>query len=262
MTYIAKGTPDGYDVKTAVEYLNTFTSSAPLVKIHDSNTASSTVSHDLGYPPFFFITYPSTGFVPGAVNQFSADEWSVSSTQLVRSSGSGSVRYYIARLDLTDNFSSTYISGDEVLSPSTSDYVFKLSKPGFNTESSDMRDYSLHSNTKSPVVHKVDNGIMTLISGTYFRVVAHDLPYTPTVLVFMRPGTNSLGLSANNYGIVMPPIGISGRYFVVDYAVSGQGGVGYVTVLADSSYFSSAPTVSVVILKEPINRNLVPRTFP
>lgn len=262
MTYIAKGTPEGNDVDTAVDYLNTFNSSAPLLKVHETNVSSSTVTHNLGYFPLFFIMYPSGGYVPGAVNQFSSTEWSVTTSQLVRSSGTGSIRYFIFRQSLEVNFSAPYVDGGKSPITSSSNYVFKLSKPGTAVNSQDMRDYSLHSNTKSPMIHKVDYGAMTLISGSYYRVVAHGLPYTPTVIVYMKPGTNSLGLSANNYGMVMPPVGVSGRYFVVDYAVSGQGGVGYVTVWADPFYFSTPPQISVVILKDPYDREIINRTYP
>lgn len=262
MTYIAKGTPDRYDASTAVDYLNTFNSSAPLLKTESSGVSSSTVSHNLGYPPIFFITYPSSGFVPGAVSQYSANEWSVNTSSLVRSSGTGSNRYYIFRQDLTENFNAPYSGGDDNQTPTVSDYVFKIAKPGASTDSTDMRDYSLHSETKSPMIHKVNHGTMSSIAGSYFRTVAHDLPYTPTVLVFMRPGANSLGLPTDNYGIVMPPVGVSGRYYVVDYAISGQGGNGFVTVWADPSYFSSPPNVSIVILKDPFARQLISRTYP
>lgn len=256
----AKGSLPGYDVSTAVDYLMQFNSSWPHLKVHDTGTSSSTVTHNLGYPPFHFI---ASTFVAGAVDQFSSFEWGATSTQLTRSSGSGSKRYFIFRLPLDQDYTAPDIAGTTSKTTEDNDFGFKLAKPGASIDSTDMRDFALHSNTRSPMVHKVDHGPMTLAGGFgYYREVAHGLPYTPIAFAFIKPGTNSLGMPTNRYGIVNPPIGVGSFWYTVDDAVGAYGGTGKVLVWASNLDFSSASDVSVVILKEPLEKEEVTVNFP
>jgi hypothetical protein len=255
MAYVIKGTPPGYDVTSAIDYLQSFNSSWPLLKIHDTDTSSATVDHGLGYPPFHLVTYPSGGFAPGAIDQNAHNEWSVSSSQLVRASGSGSPRHFIFRLDLTTNFEAPTISGSTTQGAQADGYVFKMTKTGADISSTDMRDFSLHSNTRSPMIHKVDHGAMSAGGGLGLqRIVTHNLGYVPLVFAFIRPSTNTLGLSTTRYGIVPAAVGVAGR----DYSVNSSS----VTVRADSTLFTATPDVSVVILKDPFDKEVVNVSFP
>lgn len=255
----AKGSLPGYDVGTAIDYLMQFNSSWPHLKVHETGTSSSTVTHDLGYPPFHFI---ASTFAAGGIDQSAHDEWSVDSTQLIRALGSGSKRYFIFRLPLDQDFTAPSVDGGTAKTSDNDDYGFKLAKPGKNIASTDMRDFALHSGTQSPMVHKVSHGPMALAGGFgYYYEVAHGLSYTPVAFAFIKPSTNIIGLPTR-YGIVMPPIGISGRWYTVDNAVSGYGGSGKVLVFADSTFFTAAPEVSVVVLKEPLLKEEVTVNFP
>lgn len=256
--YGAKGSLSGYDVRTAPDYLQSFNSSFPLLKTHSTGVSSSTVSHNLGYFPLHIICSTS---VNGGVDQFAHDQWSVSETQLVRSSGSGDRRYFIFRQSLTDNFDAPLIEGDSAQGATDNDYGFKLSLPGRSVNSNDLRDFSLHSGTRSPAIHRIRHATMSSSGGDYWYDIPHGLPYTPMVLVFIRPRNNTLGLPQNRYGIVMPPVGVSGRWFLVDQSNSGRGGVGRVLVFADGGFFSQAPFVSVVMLKDPFIKQIVSRTY-
>lgn len=263
MSYLAKGTRPGYDVKTAIDYLNTFNSEFPLLNFDSMALHSGTFNHDLDYFPFFFITHNASGFVPGSVNQTSADEWSISTTQLVRSSGSSSVRCFIARLNLTNNFSAPYTEGDTVQGVSNPDYEFKIAKAGKSIESTDMRDFSIHSNTISPLVHKVYSATMFSSGGDYYATVAHGLPYTPLVFAYIRPSTNTIGRSTGRYYMLPPATGTTSEYFSVDQAISGTGGDGEVTIYADGHFaYSAAPQVSIVILKDPYLKNVLNVSYP
>lgn len=263
MTYIAKGSRPGYDVKSAIDYLNTFNSSFPLLNFDSMALHSSTFNHDLNYFPFFFTTHNASGYVPGAINQASGDEWSISTSQLVRSSGSGNVRCFIARLDLTNNFSAPYTPGDTTQGSINHDYEFKIAKEGKSFQSSDMRDFSIHSNTISPLVHRVYSATMFSSVGDYYATVSHNLPYTPLVFAFVRPSANAIGRSTGRYYMLSPPTGTTSQYFSVDQAVSGVGGNGMVTVYADGHFaYTAAPRVSIVILKDPFLKNIVNVSYP
>lgn len=249
MSYVVKGTPPGFDVGTAIDYLQTFNTGWPLLKLHDTGTSSTTITHNLGYVPLFFTTLGSGGFAPGAVDQNSHGTWDASTTQLVATSAP-STRYYIFRQSLTSNFTANVISGNNTAGQKTDGYVFKMTKEGKDTSSTDMRDFALHSGTVSPMIHKVDHGAMTNIGGGILeRVVTHNLGYAPMVFVYMQPGANTLSLSTTRYGIVMPQVGVSGRYY--------ENSSTTVRVVADTTFFNGTPNVSVVIMKNPFDLDTV-----
>lgn len=257
MTYVSKGTPQGYNVKTAVDYLQTFNSSWPLLKVGSTGNYTGPVNHSLGYYPFY--TMVST-FTPSSFDEFAglSDTYGVSTSQLVRGSGSGSPRYYIFRLNLQENFTAPHIEGDTSPLPSVDNYHFKISRDGKSIDSTDMRDFSLHSGSRSPSVHMVNNGLTTFNSSTNSRerTVSHNLGYVPTAFAFVKPGAGSSapGLNNNNYYILPPPIGVSGGYYEVNAS--------NVYVNLDSFYFSANAEVSIVILKDPFNKKVINRTYP
>lgn len=255
--YGAKGSLPGYDVDGLADYLMSFNSSWPLLKVHDTGNYSGTVNHSLGYPPFHLLARPAAGVgtADGRVEQH-ADNYSVDSSVLARVSGSGSPRYFIFRLPLDQNFTAPVLTGSTAQTTVDRDYGFKVTKPGADTTSTDMRDYAFHSSTRSPMVHLVNHGTMTNTGGGlgYERTVTHGLGYTPMTFVFIKPGTNTVGLAATRYGIVPPPVGIGGYYYTVDTSS--------VYVTADSFFFSNPPQVSVVIFKAPFEMEQVNRTFP
>lgn len=249
--FVAKGSPQGYDVHDAIDYLLSFSSEFPLLKVHETGTSTGTVNHDLGYYPFFLTT--NSTFIPGSVDQVSYSEWGVSTSQLVRSSGATNTRYFIFRLNLETNFTADIFPGITSKTPEESSFVFKISKDGKDISSTDLRDFSLHSNTKSPMVHKVDNGTMTS-SGDWTRTISHGLSYTPVVFAFIRVGNNAFGLAQNRYYVVPPQIGIT----PFDYTVTATS----VTVRASGPDFSDAPQVSIVVLKDPFSKQTVDVSFP
>src|SRR5690242_3832335 len=105
MAYNVKGSTPGYDAKTAADYLLSFSSGWPLLKLHETGNFSGTVTHNLGYPPFYLLTRPASGLgsADGRIDQ-EASNYGVDSTTLSRSSGSGNPRYFIFRLDLSTDY--------------------------------------------------------------------------------------------------------------------------------------------------------------
>lgn len=256
MSYKAKGTPPGLDVKNAIDYLQSFNSGWPLLKVHETNTSSGSISHNLGYFPMYFTTHPSGAFAgSGSVDQGIFREWSVNQSSLIRDSGSGSRRYFIFRLNLLQNFEAEITDGlNNSPGESGDNYVFKLSKPGSDIRSNDMRDFALHSDTRSPLVHKVNHGPMSSSGGLLTRTVNHNLGYVPTAFAYIRPDTNSIGMNADRYYFVPPPVSTLGFFYSVDSSE--------VTVTADSSTFSGSPDVSVVILKDPFDKDVINVSYP
>lgn len=254
MAYTIKGTPPGFDVGTAIDYLQTFNANWPLLKVQDSGVFTGAVTHNLGYPPFHFIARSN-----GSIDQNAGlnDNFGVSTTQLDRTTVVASnPRYFIFRLDLTSNFTATTIPGSTTQGTQSEDYVFKVTKPGADTSSTDMRDFALHSNTRSPLIHMVDHGAMSNTGGGLGRerTVNHNLGYVPFAFVFIQPGPNALGYDQTRYCIIPPPIGVSSVYFSVSSTS--------VYVTSDSIDFSTNHNVSVVVLKNPFNQQVITRSFP
>lgn len=70
----------------------------------------------------------------------------------------------------------------------TSDYGLKIAKEGKTIKSKDMRDFVMHSNTRTPLVHSVNVGVCGADNTVTFY---HDLPYNPLFYVFMKRSTSS-----------------------------------------------------------------------
>lgn len=250
MTFRVKGTPPNYDARTAADYLLNFNSDWPLLKLHETGVFSGTVTHNLGYPPFHTLATSD-----GRIDQF-ASNYGVNSTSLARSSGAGSPRYFIFRLDLTTNFTAPNLETSTASNSGSADYVFKMTKPGKSTDSTDLRDFALHSNTRSPALHSVNHGTMSNTGGGlgWERTVTHNLGYTPIAFAFIKPGTNALALPTDRYLIVSPPVGVTSFY----YTVSSTS----IYVTADNIDITDTPSVSVVILKDPFTKDIINVSFP
>lgn len=251
----------GYDINKVVDYLQQFNSSWPLLKVHDTGVSNTTVDHNLGYVPFFITTNPG-----GGVDQFSHEGLSMSDTQLVRDSDSTSdFRYFIFRLNITENYTAPNIDGGTTKTDIDHDYGIKVSKPGASAESTDMRDFAIHSSTRSPAVHKVASGPMVEEDGDLYFEIEHGLPYTPLVFAFIKPTDNTLGYPEDRWGVVMPPVGVSGRHFTVDEDLTtGHGGPGKVCVMAlkqGVDWFRKAEA-SIVVLKDPFHKDSVNVSYP
>lgn len=249
----AKVSSPGYDVKSVADYLLQFSSSFPHIKINSTGNFSGTVTHGLGYAPFHFIATTN-----GAVDQHVGinENYGVSTTQLVRTFGSGTPRYYIFRLSLTDNYTAPIVTGGTTVATDNDDFGLKVSKEGKNINSTDMRDYSTHSSTKTILLHKVNEGAMSNTgSGLgWERIVAHGLGYTPIAFAFIQPSTNILGMNSSRYTIIPPPVGVAGLYYEVDST--------NIYVTADTTFFTGSPRVSVVVMKDPYTKDVVNVSYP
>lgn len=248
--YGAKGSLPGQNVFDTVDYQQQFNSSWPLLKQHETAIFSGTVNHNLGYPPFHFLTT-----VDGRVDQFAP--FSVDSSTLTRDAGTDTPRYFIYRLPLDQNFTASTVSGSTGVPTSNENFGFKVSEQGKDVASTDMRDFSLHSNTKSPMIHMVDNGTMVNTGGGlgYERTVAHNLGYTPIVFVFLKPSTNIVFLPVGRYMLIRPDVTVGSEFYTADSTNV------YVTADEGTTY-TAPPDVSVVVFKEPFNKQTINITFP
>lgn len=269
--YGAKGSLPGYNVKAVADYLLQFSSSWPLLKIEATGTAtvsggsSQTIhTHNLGYPPFFILLDRTLGGSTSLlnINASTIRGIGVNSNGLVYDGnsfigGSFSFRYYIFRLPLHEGFKAPLVVGDNTRHRIDHDYGFKVTKPGASTDSEDLRDYSLHSSTRSLMVDQVDYGKNTgFVSPHYIRQVPLSLGYLPIAFAFARFGSNSIGRNPNLFYMLNSVT--AGAGFFAGYDLSASEMVMY----ADSTSINQSPDFSTVILKDPFAKEEVHRSYP
>lgn len=200
----AKVSQTGFDVNTAADKDLLFSSSWPSLKIEKTGTAfisDTTVdvdiyTHNLGYPPLFIIfNYTSDKtFMIGPRQRQTEPRWYVTKNKLGMV-GQGSlsldpfnIRWYICRLPLDQPFQAPNIKLSSTASgQSSKDLGIKISKEGKDISSTDLRDFTLHSGTRSPMIHNVTTGLLALGSdGFYHLTWTNDLGYNPLYFSFTR----------------------------------------------------------------------------
>lgn len=262
------------DVTGASDDQLLFNSGWPTLKIAfqglvtiSGTTSSTVVTHNLGYPPAFFI-YRVTGNTSkfdsyGTVYNGSAGgAVAVNSTEMKFFSygvGTGNVSfyYYIFAQPLNQNFTADTISATtDVSAPLgvySDDYGIKVTKDGYSTDSTDLRHYAIHSGTISPNVHIAKTGACTetgiVAGGAKMLSATHNLGYEPLALFYVDYGANGAGSYTSGYY----------------YMLGGVGGVAYVRAYTSSTsawveedyslggFGSSTATPSILVLKEPFN---------
>ncbi|CAB4176121.1 hypothetical protein UFOVP1522_13 [uncultured Caudovirales phage] len=204
MSLVVKLAQPGFNANTAGDQNLVFSSEFPVLKEHMSGVfdigtyqglaLQSIYEHNLGYTPFFLVFDPQGQFVLGS-------NWAVDETKLyfVNSSPAltGVYRWIIYRLDLFTNYEAPALDVQFAnIGGSDDKFVIKISKEGKDIYSDDLRDFSIHSRARSPLIHKVDAKIDWKEGGFTVdnHLVASGLPYSPIAFGFARtasvaPGT-------------------------------------------------------------------------
>lgn len=262
----AKVSRPGIDVGLAQDAQLLISSSWPALKIGFSgsftitnrNTSQVVITHNLGYVPMFMIfdnpggasRYRSYGYIVGGyfgVNSTELKFFSDGST-----SGSRTIYYYIFLTPLQTNFSAPVIGTlPDISTPAGDNYGIKVAKDGKSANSTDMRDFVVHSSTATAGVHIVDSALATLTGvvdpSTKMHRIAHGLGYEPLAFCFVNYGANAAATFNTGYW----------------YAVGGVGGASDYRFYTNSTYVSfeenylpnpsATSTSSFVILKEPFD---------
>lgn len=188
----------GFNVETAADADLYFNSSWPLLKIDDSisgtltiagNASLDVITHNLNYPPFVMIWSHNNGFWPYYISSINSQTIVLGGTTASLNIGDN-VRYYVFRNPLNTNFQAPNIALASVQQGTNhQDFGIKFAKQNKNTSSTDLRDYTIHSGTKSLQVHQVLTGPFASYpvqgggTGWGFRYVT-DLPYRPVQFAF------------------------------------------------------------------------------
>ena len=256
MTFGMKASQLGYNVNTAADYQLLYSSEWPLLKIEAQGTATITDSgadqviytHNLGYCPMFWIydiSGSNSGLVGNFTMQFNTSQFGANTTELkyfnnFATSGVHYIRYVIFRLDLDTAFTAQNIN----LSPGSQtlidNYGIKVAGPGKSITSTDYRDYTVHSDTRSPMVHSVlaqniSTPDSTIFPGGYSATWTHTLGYKPMYFVYIKSTSYIPGI---------------GYYTGMLGDGSGNQFLDFVGTSIRVSSFATGDRASIVILKD------------
>jgi hypothetical protein len=197
----AKVSLPGFNVETAADSDLYFSSGWPIIKIDEDLSESivldpdnNLITHNLGYPPFTLVFSQNNGFLGAANNINSTTVIPVDSGY--QSANIGDVLHvYVCRNPLNQNFLAKSIQLAQTQQGTNhEDYGIKFSKPGYDVSSTDLRNFTLHSGTKSLQVHQVlyqalgqfndiNYGLPNFPNAMGIKYIT-DLPYDPVYFAF------------------------------------------------------------------------------
>jgi hypothetical protein len=249
MSFGAKVSQPGVDVRGASDFQLAMTSDWPLLKIHkqgafslDLTKAQTIVSHDLGYPCAFLI-FKTTGNrsqITGPGNDEYGDSFYTDKNKLGFSipasspTGTYTGYYYIFRLDITKNFQAPTIALGSKPPGGGGGFGLETAKETKEASSTDFRDLSLSSETRSPMIHQVVAGDIGASGGVFDLVATHNLLYAPFFLAFFSSdnGGSYYSFYGGNANTVLIA---SDRSVTIRTATTGQ--KGSVVVFKDPFFF-------------------------
>lgn len=154
-----------YDVNTCADKDLIFSSAWPSLQVvYDDTPASSTIEHGLGFPPLAFSYTPLDTSSPfsgerGALN--------VDSTTVYTTAGQRTVVY---NLDISTSKQYSVNRTSSVLESYSPDYGVRIAKEGKSIDSTDMRDFILHSRCQSPLILDVLTITNATLSGSTYQI--------------------------------------------------------------------------------------------
>lgn len=263
----AKVSQPNKDVRTAADFELLLSSSFPLLKIHDSGpitisaNSSQDISHSLGYPPAFWVfrnwsTDSDNEVYHGDFSTFASYTGLSNDSVLTIDNNidsSTDFYYYIFRQDLTDPFSASTINTEASTDDAIDrDYGIKVSKSGSSIASTDLRDYAIHSGTRSPIIHKTEHE--SHVASQDFDVVTHtlthNLGYTPLGFAYLNLNPQD---GNDKYQMITDAAGAGGpRFHLGDTEIS----LG-VTIGSEGGEANTA----LICLKDPFSKNVTEVNF-
>lgn len=270
-TPVIKLAQPGYDAKTTGDENLIFSSKWPLLKIYqqgsftiaDVTQTTTIATHDLGFAPMFWwfsnqditawengfnISYPSANrsefFGPTGGGTVS-----VSNTKLqwnptaFTATGSFTGYYYIFAIDIGTQFTAPInrVGGGPAVN--SLKFKMKLAKPTFNTKDATLKDYVIHSDCRSPLVHSINPGtVNTALGGGIFGfTVTHNLSYLPMFFGYSLSGGFYTLLATGSGGSAV----FSADTSTVQYKEGASGRTMTIVILKDPFTLSYSRAVTV-----------------
>lgn len=205
------------DVRTAADQDLLYSSSWPVLRTVRYGRSTTSViqdgtvevancfDHNLGYTPLF-ITFSANAYN----GEFSRERLLLyvndeSAAIIVPPAAPGTTLtfdfyYFLFAVDITENYTSNVFKTTTRNATKDNDFGIKVSLRDRDINSTDLRDFSIHSGTRSPMVHSINYGQP---SGTSF-ITTHTLPYKPLFYSYLNTGAEYLGktnwfVNVNNF---------------------------------------------------------------
>jgi hypothetical protein len=187
---------------------------------------STTIPHPLKFTPMILTWGPNGGFLNMPRQNIFVDSNNIYWTHPGTNTDTDDTSIMVFDVDIETAFNANAVNVSTSSSAtSTSKVGIRFTKEGKDTSSHDLRDYILHSSTRTPLLHAV-------IPGTSNGSYTHDLPYSPIFLVFAQTDVG----------------GISGKPYVLLNNFAGVTTDGKtITIVGQQTGYKT----SIVILKDP-----------
>ena len=174
----------------------------------------TTIPHNLGFVPMFIGWSPLNGFLNMPRQNISIDSNNLYWSHPGNGSQLDDTSIMVFDLDIEKEYLAPKINLSTSSSASAENSVgLRFTKPDKDVSSKDLRDYIIHSSTRSPMVHAV----IPMSNGSY----THDLPYNPIFLVFGQSSIGGAYTLLNNFagvttsGSTISITGITGKASIV-----------------------------------------------
>lgn len=192
--YGLKASRIGFDVNTASDKQLAFSSEWPLLPIEAEgdvtievpaggagNVTQTIYTHNLGYPPVFYIHRVSGGFFWLTWGYIDDEKLWIDAYV----SGDVNLKWKIFRRPIKTSFEASISDVSDATKETDEDYGLLVSLPGKDIKSTDKRDFCVRSDVRQLMIHK--SGYTTTPS--LGMVIDHNLGYKPMYFVYMEPGT-------------------------------------------------------------------------
>jgi len=178
-----------YDVNTCADKDLLFSSSWPSMQVvYDGIAPAATISHGLGFPPlaFKYRSLGTSGADPDGVFtdvSFTGERRTLDVTSSIVYTTTG-VRTVIFNLDISKSIDYGVIKTTSTMTNYDPDYGIKIVKEGKDINSTDMRDFILHSRCQSPLMLKTLTMANATQDPSFPTIYYIDYVYTETLPPF------------------------------------------------------------------------------
>lgn len=264
----------GQDVNDAADQDLVFNSSYPYLKIIargkitlNAGVSQNIYKHNLGYVPGFLIYLLSTSngffYAPSnsLLNSSSIQDGDIriNETQLeyistnTFATDNYTIYYFIFDFDITKNYKAPVVKTSPILSNDlTNDFGIKvLRNDKTNINSSDMRDFSIHSGTRTPLINEItySNKIEASTTGDYQLRQTLNLDYYPMFVVYTAYNQSSPSYISKD--LLNKWVYLSGGYGGSEYSTIDNGQIVYGTT-------GNFVDVCIVSFKDPFSSSAIP----
>lgn len=245
----------GFDVTTCADYQLLFNSAWPSLSIACAKTvqispsSNATIPHNLKFPPFTEGWIIQNGSSVGRI--FELSELFESSPQTSLSLSFDSDNVYLSNSDAINSYQvhvKCYYVDIETAADYTNpkpageqfaynpNYGFKLAKSGKNIDSTDLRDFNIHSRAQAPAVLSI----------------VRDATFSPETNVNSISYTNPPGYTPWVYAFGGSEVGGKVRYSPIPNGPQQSGFLFQSGPTSYLSFASGAGTGSLVVLRDPL----------